>query len=291
VQFTSKAGKELKKRVLTLCDDSNHSVNATLWGTDAEAFDESKCASHPVMAVKYAVVSDWSGCSLNVSFSSACHMNPDTPRAFALRSWYDGGGKNNAFTQLSAGGGGGHGPAESKNLADIDLENIGRGEKADFILVRSTITFIKADMTKPPYYLACPSGDCKKKVTGENGAYECEKCNKTYSDALPRYILSFKMCDSSGSRWCTAFDEIATQLLGVTAPDVARLKEDGNQTAFEQVFQQAAFQMFAFKMKVMQDMNANDGEVRLRCTAAAATPIDFVAETARLTEEIAQMSA
>ena len=73
------------------------------------------------------------------------------------------------------------------------------------------------------YYLACPH--CKKKVLDETNG-ECAKCNKTYQESLPRYILNLSLCDNYDSIWATAYDEAAEIIMGITATQFAAMKEE-----------------------------------------------------------------
>ena len=52
--ITTKAGKELVKREITLVDKSNTQVTLTLWGSTAETFDPSY---NPIVAAKGVRVS------------------------------------------------------------------------------------------------------------------------------------------------------------------------------------------------------------------------------------------
>ena len=54
VKLTTKAGKDLTKREVTLVDMSKHEVTLTLWGSTAESFDG---GNHPIVAAKNVRVS------------------------------------------------------------------------------------------------------------------------------------------------------------------------------------------------------------------------------------------
>ena len=57
-----KTKKEMKKRVVTLVDQSQAEVGLTLWGATAINFDPPE--THPVIALKGAKVTDFGGVSL-----------------------------------------------------------------------------------------------------------------------------------------------------------------------------------------------------------------------------------
>ena len=71
MQKTSK-NKELKKRVVVLVDQSLAEIGLTLWGSVAEKFDPEE--EHPVLAVKGAKVTDYSGISLTALASSVIQV-------------------------------------------------------------------------------------------------------------------------------------------------------------------------------------------------------------------------
>ena len=74
--------RQMVKRDLTLVDQSNAAVKATLWGNQAENFDG---ASNPVVAFKGFRVSDYGGRTLSASGATSVSANPDIPEAHVLR--------------------------------------------------------------------------------------------------------------------------------------------------------------------------------------------------------------
>lgn len=89
--FTAKSsGRELKKRDIVLVDQSNVSVNLTLWGNDAERFDD---YSQPVILIKGASINEFNGGkSIAMVNSSVLKKNPDIVEGHRLRGWFDNGG-------------------------------------------------------------------------------------------------------------------------------------------------------------------------------------------------------
>lgn len=101
VSLISKASnKELRKREVTLVDQSKVAISLTLWGTEAESFDGS---SNPVIAVRGAKVGEFGGGkTVSVLMSSVLKINPDIPEAHRLRGWFDNDGKNEQCNNISA---------------------------------------------------------------------------------------------------------------------------------------------------------------------------------------------
>jgi replication factor A1 len=183
--FTSKAGKDLVKREVTLVDASATSVALTLWGSSTEAITEASVGN--ILAVKSARVGEFGGGkSLSSSQSSVLTENPDLPEARKLREWWDTQGSTAAVTTLSSSGGGGGGTggtgptnnvAARKTFAAVKSEGLGASEAGDVFTVKGTINYIKSDGDRPPWYPACITPNCNKKavqaMTGPG--WHCEK--------------------------------------------------------------------------------------------------------------------
>ena len=180
--FTSKAGKDLTKRELTLVDHTNVEIGLTLWG-DRAAEDESQWAGYPVVAAKGCKLGSYNGRSLSAFASVQMQINPDIPEAHQMRSWYDNGGSQQeakTLTTTFSGGGGGMGTfAERSSFSQIKDEQLGlRGDKPDYLTCKGTINFIKHDQTNGPWYHSCPDGEKFKVVEESNGGWRCERNNK-----------------------------------------------------------------------------------------------------------------
>ena len=383
--ITSKAGQELKKRALTLMDQSLCQVEVTLWGEQAEKYDEGTLALHSVVAIKSCKVSDFGGRSLSSSFQSQVFLNPDNAEAHKLAEWFAANGAAidiasvQNLSKMSRGGGEGAGAGAAGNvrkmLSDIKDDNLGMREKVsnthfacstkqtpasmsrmsetcsngltlvfvssfalfflcachvqpDFFTVRATITFFKHDWEKGslPWYMACPTVGCNKKVTEDSGSWHCEKCSRSYPNASPRYILSLMVCDPTGSTWLTAFNDAAQALLGGTTAEqlnqlIQQDQKDQGQSPSTSLaythclprslvcarfsfdlslvsapcvlcsasayFKQNNFREYLFKIRAKAE-TGNDQEVRVRSHILSATPINPIAECNYLFNEIAK---
>lgn len=89
--FTARTtGRELKKRDITLVDQSNAAVTVTLWGDSAEKFDD---YSQPVLLIKGGSINEFNGGkSVSLLGSSVLKKNPDLNEGHKLRGWFDNGG-------------------------------------------------------------------------------------------------------------------------------------------------------------------------------------------------------
>ncbi|XP_046936573.1 replication protein A 70 kDa DNA-binding subunit isoform X1 [Lynx rufus] len=261
--------REVSKRDIYLMDMSGKVVTATLWGEDADRFDGSR---QPVMAIKGARVSDFGGRSLSVLSSSTVIVNPDIPEAYKLRGWFDSEGQaldGISISDLKSGGTGGSN-TNWKTLYEVKSENLGHGDKADYFSCVATVVFLRKENCM---YQACPAQDCFKKVIDQqNGLYRCEKCDSEFPSFKYRMILSANIADFQENQWVTCFQESAEAIIGQTTAYIGELKEK-NEQAFEEVFQNANFRTFIFKIRVK--LETYNDESRIKATVMDVKPVDY----------------
>uniref|UniRef100_A0A8C5K1B2 Replication protein A subunit n=1 Tax=Jaculus jaculus TaxID=51337 RepID=A0A8C5K1B2_JACJA len=277
--------REVAKRNIYLMDMSGKMVTATLWGEDADKFDGSR---QPVMAIKGARVSDFGGRSLSVLSSSTIIMNPDIPEAYKLRGWFDSEGQaldGVSISDLKSGGTGGSN-TNWKTLYEVKSENLGQGDKADYFSSVATVVYLRKDNCM---YQACPTQDCNKKVIDQqNGLYRCEKCDREFPNFKYRMILLANIADFQENQWVTCFQESAEAILGQNTAYLGELKEK-NEQAFEEIFQNANFRSFTFKIRVKLE-NYND-ESRIKATVMDVKPVDYRDYGRRLIQNIRKNAA
>jgi len=59
--------------------------------------------------------------------------------------------------------------------------------------------------------------------------------------------------DHAGQMWITAFNEVAEQMMGISANDLHALKDEGNEVEFNKYFQTCVGKTFTFQMMAKQD--------------------------------------
>lgn len=156
-----------------------------------------------------------------------------------------------------------------------------KGDKPDYFNTRATVVYIRQENL---YYPACGSDACNKKVTMEpDGTWRCEKCDRTFEEPQYRYILSANVADYTGQFWLSGFNDIGEQLIGVTAGELQRLKDE-NESEFAAVLQRAANKMYMFNCRAKQD-TFND-QTRVRYTVTKAAAMDWAKAGAELAEAI-----
>jgi len=274
---------QFAKRDIQLVDSSGQSVRLTLWGKQAETFEAEK---NPVIAFKGVKVGDFGGRSLSMFSNATMVVNPDIQECHELRGWYvfmsntnrsltfryDAGGKDQnfqAYTNQSTTRSDNSvtKPSELKTIGQAKTEQLGYGEKTDYFTTQGTIAFLKQESFDYP---ACanPEG-CNKKVNDNGNGWLCEKCDRTwpapiyrYASSSPelrdtklmyRYILQVNLMDHAGQMWITAFNEVAEQMMGISANDLHALKDEGNEVEFNKYFQTCVGKTFTFQMMAKQD--------------------------------------
>ncbi|CAI5745512.1 unnamed protein product [Peronospora destructor] len=285
-EITSKAGKQLFKRDISLVDDSNAEIKCTMWNERAQE----DCSSwlNQALAIKGCRVSEYNGRSIGTVMSSSFTVNPTIPEAGHLVTWFSNGGSATQTKSLSSGGGGFGGGslgtfAERAVINDIKGKQLGFGQKPDYITVKGTVSFIKHDTGM--YYQACPK--CQKKVVADVAQnYTCEKCQTSYSTCENRYILSVMMLDHTGSTWTTCFNDQGKVVMnGRTADEIGELR-DTNLALFESTFKEALFKQYICRLRVKAE-NVQE-ELRVKAGVVNLEPLNFVQESKDLLQTIAQ---
>ncbi|KAJ2757237.1 Replication factor A protein 1 [Coemansia pectinata] len=283
--------RKMVKRELTIVDKSGFQVRASLWGTEAETFN---VPVEHVIAFKGMRVGDFGGRTLSLPSVGSMTVNPDIPDAHTLRGWYDAEGRHMSFQSFRGTGGGGAGrsgggigsaenfESQLKTMAQVGAENIGTTDATEFFNLKGTIAFIRSNNLAYP---SCPGENCSKKVTEglSSGQWRCEKCERSWPAPDYRYIFSFNVSDDTGQNWLQCFNEVGEVLLGATANEMIELQRV-NEVAFGQKLADATFKEYKFRCKARSE---TFNEVsRVRISATNAYPIDYVAETARLSRLI-----
>ncbi|KAG8225777.1 hypothetical protein J437_LFUL005736 [Ladona fulva] len=255
--------RELKKRDITLVDNSNTEVTLTLWGSQAEEFDGSQ---QPVVAVKGGRLSEFSGGkSVSLLGSSLMRINPDIPEAHKLRGWFDNVGSTQDSQSISKSSGAGGGTSQFKMLSEIKMDNLGGGEKPDYFSCKAYVV----DMC--------------------NGMYRCEKCAREFPNFKWRMILNGNIGDGTDNVWVTCFQEVAEKLLGVTTDELASLKSKDDQDEYDAVFQKAHFKCYNFRLRTKMETYMD--EKRLRTSAVQIDPVNYVEYNRRMLNEIKEAMA
>lgn len=275
--------REASVRKFQLVDQSNAQIRVTLWGKDAENFEG---MPDGMVAFRSAKVSDFGSCSLSTTSGTSFKLNPDIPEAHSLKQWFAAGGSSENVENLSNNGSGGNATTTWKTLGQVKQENLGFGEKPDYVTSKVTILYCKKENS---LYQACPSETCNKKVIDlSNGQYRCEKCNNTTDNFKYRMILNVHVADEYDSQWVTCFPEQGELLLGMTSQQLGELKES-DETAYENALRKMYFTSYFMKLRVKAE-HYND-EQRIRVSIVNLSPISYSQYNKKLMSDLQQLNA
>lgn len=293
VPILRKNGMETQRRIINLKDMSGRSIELTLWGDfcnrEGQALQELfDYGDFPVVAVKAVKVNDFSGKSVGTISSTQLFINPDIPEANTLTEWFSHVGKDTAAESISRD----IMPVGGKNeirktISQIKDEGLGRSERPDWVAVKATITFIKTDTF---CYTACPLmiGDrqCNKKVTKSgNTRWVCDRCNQEFEECDYRYLLQAQIQDHSGLTWVTAFQESGEEIMGCSAKELYRLKnEEQEDGRFAELVRNPLFAQYLFRLKIKEETYGE--EQRVKVTIVKADRIDYPVESRYLLNTI-----
>jgi len=286
---SSKTGREMIKRDITIADQSLVELRLTLWGGTATSFNPS---GNPVVAVKGCKVSDYAGVSVGALNSSVIQINPDIPKCHELKGWYEQDGCKATFKAMSeAGNGGGDmlsgSGANIKTIGEVKSSQIGlttvKGEY--YSSVATAVMYQK----EKALYQACsqpgPEGKgCNRKVQDQgNGTYRCEKCNMDMDSFNWRIILSFSIADATDNQWVQCFHDQAEAILKISAQELGTMQQSDPE-GYNRVFQEATFKKFNFRLRAKAD-TYND-ETRVKHAVISAENVIFESYNKMMIKEL-----
>ncbi|CAN6854365.1 unnamed protein product [Brassica oleracea] len=283
----------IPKRDITLADESKKTVVVSLWndlatGVGQELLDMAD--KSPVIAIKSLKVGDFQGVSLSTIRRSNVVINPESPEAKKLKSWFDSEGKEASMSSIGSGisplaKNGSWSMYTDRVLLSHITSNPSLGEeKPVFFSTRGYISFIKPDQTM--WYQACKT--CNKKVTeAMDSGYWCEGCQKKDEECSLRYIMVVKVSDSTGEAWFSSFNDEAENIIGCSADELNKLRSEGGEVnEFQTKLKEATWSSHVFRISVTQ--NEYNGEKRQRVTVKGVAPVDFAAEARLLLQDISK---
>jgi len=268
---TKKDSRELTKRDLQIVDETKKIISMTLWGQQAKDFP-SDTGRTQVVAARGVRVGDFNGKNLSSVGGTKLYIDdPDVEDINRLRGWWESEGCQAEDLKAIATTGTRSMGSNWKCFKQTTAENMGGGEKPDYYSVKATVVFTKKDNS---LYQACTQEKCNKKVQ-ENGTgrWRCEKCAKDLDDFQWRMMLQVNLADSSDNCWATLFQESGEVLLGVSAVDLGKMKEE-TPLEYDNVFAEVNFKPYLFRMRAKQE-TYND-ETRLKTTVYEAKKFDPV---------------
>ena len=284
--LSKKTGRQMMKRVLTVADPTA-SVDVTLWEEQAV---EDVYERGMVLAVRNASVGHWDGVSLSFNKDTTIVRDPHNMEGTeSLKKWYRNTGGESKMALSNKGDfkrEQGMGLSRGRvYLNSIEAQNMGRGEKADFIDVRCTPIHVRTDQV---WYDAC--GSCNKKVVPIPGqvpeCYRCENCDigGPMTSADCRYLASVHVSDGLDTQWLTLFNESGQAFFGCPARELKmRCQEAGNSDPVVNLSKTRIHRPMIATLRIKENTNSMSMEAsdRIRCTG---TRIEWVSGDGYSTE-------
>lgn len=298
LSFTSKEGKELVKRELTIADDSAVSMSVTLWGDRAKQ-EDNVFEGNPVIGLKGVVIKEFQG-GRSGSLVQAGHLitKPTFLEAQTVQQWWSQGGSTQNLTSISQTSGGGGASrnlnAQPMNLAEMRRASEGVSEQAEHYSIVCRLAMVqtrKQGETQPLYYLACQEPKegnnlpCNRRVDSSGFCATCSRAGKT----APRLNIRCRFADFGDSAWITTFHEGAQQVLDLKAEEVQKIENgEGGREALEAAISSKYFNQ-PLQVTLRAKMDSYNGEARSNITCVDARPLERGERGRLMLQEITAM--
>jgi len=283
VSFSSRDGKELVKRELTIADDTATSMNVTVWGDRAKQEDQT-FEGNPVVGLKGVMIKEWNG-GRSGSLSEGGNMvfKPKLPDAARVQQWWTGGGKTQSLTALSVTGGGGASNQRLAGAKTVDLSEMRRlseqvmhqPELFSTVCRLCIVQMQKRGEPQPLTYNACQEPKegkglpCNRRVDSSGF---CASCNRAGKSAA-RFNLRCRFSDFGDNAWLTTFHEAAQQVVGMTAEQAHAMETgEGGREELEATIAAKYFRQ-PMRLTLRAKLDTYNGEARTNITCIDARPV------------------
>jgi len=300
VNFTSKEGKDITKRTITLADDTGYSLEVALFGERAKQ-DDSAFAGKPVICLKSVLLKEWNGNkSSSLLESGAIVAKPTGLDVERVQRWWSQGGSQQSFTQISQSGGGGAG-RDAPAGKSMDLSAMKRAtdqvlDQAQYFTCVSRLALVqtrKQGEVQPLYYMACQEPKegngfpCNRRLDLEGFCATCNRAGK----AAPRFNLRCRFTDYGDSSWLTTFHEGAVKVLAMTAEEARALEAgEGGREALEAAVRARYFSE-PLQVTVKAKLDSYNGEPRTNATCIDVRPVNRAQHGRAMLQQIREMLA
>jgi len=283
--------KSSQKRDVTLFDQSGE-IRLTLWDDFAESVNNYEKSYHLIIGVKNVRVSEYlGGRSLSTTVSSSLIYNPSEGES--LRNWVTTNGGDVDSVQIPSSLSGkpitklGCDPPEKRHTIDfIKNYGLGKKEQGDVVTLKMTVTHVHHD--RRPWYDACPTKGCNKKVTEiRNNCWQCEKCRKEFTECTKRFILTCTCSDYTGQLLLTFYNDQAEKLLGATANLLNDYLEKDLVSEYENVISHVLFKSYIVSVRVKEKVVRED--VTLESTVLCLEDLNWGIEGVQLFNKVSKL--
>jgi len=298
VAFTSRDGKELVKREITVADDTATSIVVALWGERAKR-EDSAFAGNPVVVMKSVCYKEWNG-GLSASLTEGGELILDSqlPDAQRIKQWWSQSGSVKEVKALSNPGPGGRGPSGTpvEDLTDMrrQAEQVlaDQGKVFSVTARLSQVQVRKQGEAQPLVYMGCQEPKegnglpCNRRVD-ESGF--CAACNRA-GKAAPRLALRCKFTDSGDSPWMTTFHEASEKAVNMSAGQIKALEDGEGRAAVESAIFRAYMQE-PLQLTLRAKYDNYNGEPRTNVTCIDVRPVSRSERGRAMLQDIGLMLA
>jgi replication factor A1 len=268
-------GQEKMRRGVTLVDESQTSVELTLWGDTAESVDEVGAVNR-VLLCRGVRVGDYGGRTLSTVGSSVLEWDPVLESAIRLKQMYMQGSVKEMNALTSGGGGGGGGDVtvvniKTMNAVDDDTLVLAQGGKANYHVMHGILSAVPVRQVKEGhcnlYYRACTKlvGDriCGKKVGLKEGHEDVWMCADAHEEnrLQCKYIVGAKFADATSEQFVRLFDDEAKKLIGMDADELDKWSFPEQERKLQVIIEALIFKPCVLKVRNKKEMYQDEERV------------------------------
>jgi replication factor A1 len=286
-----------------MVDNSDCSIDVTLWQDSANKLEDSMLSSKPIIAIKGLSVKEYNGSrtcgTLQQSMIEVVSGSTDsgisaTEAARELVSWWSSNPSvadvfnlsSNSATPAVPGSEPRRQQTQITSIADM-REECKRGyfgDKGIYFDVLGKLSFISTkskDGDIPIHYSACST--CNRKLS-DDGTNRCFACDKLISNPKLKYLLRAQFVDHSDQCYLSVFDAQALTLLRKSVEDVLDASKNGSSSIADEL--KKSYFDKTYHLRVRATAQEFKGEMRPRITVVAADPLEPVSMGNKLLKKI-----
>jgi replication factor A1 len=298
--ISTKDGRELNKRDITMADDTATSMEVTLWGEKGKLPD-SDFEGWPVIGIKGVLIKEFNGGRSGSTIESATVvLRPAASEAQRVQRWWAEGGSSQALTSLR--GAGGQGGAAARNAEHCSVSELRRkvervGEQMEFYSFTGRLAIVqtrKQGEEVPLHYVACAEPKegnglpCNRRVDTSGHCAACNRAGKTNVRLNARCRFS----DFADSVWLTTFHEAAVGVFGMSGEELAAvdISADGGRERLETIFRQRSF-LEPLEITARAKLDTYQGEAKSNVTCIQVTPVNYGVRGRKMLADIQELFA
>jgi len=297
--FTSKDGKNLVKRELTIADDSAASMKVTIWGDRAKK-EDALFEGNPVIAMKGVFVKEFQGgIAGSLLEGGQLIMQPTMPEAAKVKAWWAEGGSTQKLKYMSettGGGGGGRQllgkPVDVEEFRLATTRLTAQPELYTLYCRLSTVQTRKQGEAQPLTYTACAEPKegnglpCNRRLDGSGYCNFCSKAGKTSL----KMTLRCNFIDAMDSFWVTTFHEASEKVVNMKATQVQDIEQQQGREAVETALKDTYYGDL-MQVTIRAKQESYNGELRPNVACVSAQPVNLGERGRSMLGEIRDMIA